>query len=565
MKNQTINKSSDNWYTPPHIVDLVVQVLGDIDLDPCAEVGKKIPAREHYTVNEDGLSQKWHGHLFLNPPYSCPGKWIAKLTEEIAIGRVTEAIALVPGATDTNWLSPVLKTQPVCFWKGRIKFLDTNYEPKLPARQSHVLIYWGSNSARFFEVFSKFGVTYIPSTLAASEGAVQILEDEPLFSLEKKSLPTEDRTHEAPLLNDCLPQPTQQPEKALEDNSPFSLEKNQPDTGDGTHKAPLLNDCLPQPTQQPEKVLEDNSPFSLEKNQPDTGDKSQELLIDDCVSANRESQSTEHQYLEKVLEEKPLFSLEKNQPDTGDRTHEVPLLNDCLPQPTQQPEKVLEDNSPFSLEKNDSVGACEQITRYIDVSSTASGSLYRYIKNIKLKSGIRANYPRIDRERSSTELTHWYWGYSYKVLLDGDWKSKTLSVARNKVHGVQLLIKNDAPVAKICEFINGSINEVRVYKEIVLEEKALFSLEKKSASGALYRYLKNKKLKSGIVASYPRVEGERDANALNHWYWGYSYEVLENGEWKSKTLSVPQSKVAAVQSMIDSHQCVATIKAFICS
>ncbi|BDA71537.1 hypothetical protein CAL7716_057030 [Calothrix sp. PCC 7716] len=127
--------------------------------------GKKIPAREHYTVNEDGLSQQWLGRVFLNPPYSCPGKWIAKLTEEIKTGRVIEAIALVPGATDTNWLSPVLKNQPVCFWKGRIKFLDTNYEAKLPARQSHVLIYWGSNSARFVEVFDAFGVVQLPSTV----------------------------------------------------------------------------------------------------------------------------------------------------------------------------------------------------------------------------------------------------------------------------------------------------------------------------------------------------------------------------------------------------------------
>ncbi|WP_127087130.1 DNA N-6-adenine-methyltransferase [Dulcicalothrix desertica] len=159
------DKSSDNWYTPPYIVELVVQVLGEIDLDPCAEVGKKIPAREHYTINEDGLFQQWHGRIFLNPPYSCPGKWIAKLIEELASCRVTEAIALVPGATDTNWLSPVLKTQPVCFWKGRIKFLDTNYEPKLPARQSHVLIYWGRDSARFIEVFDAYGVVQLPNTI----------------------------------------------------------------------------------------------------------------------------------------------------------------------------------------------------------------------------------------------------------------------------------------------------------------------------------------------------------------------------------------------------------------
>lgn len=162
LQPKVSDKKSDNWYTPPHIVELVVLILGEIDLDPCAENGKKIPARSHYTINEDGLSKQWHGRVFLNPPYSCPGKWIAKLTEEITTGRVTEAIALVPGATDTNWLSPVLKTQPVCFWKGRIKFLDTNYEPKLPARQSHVLIYWGNNSARFEEIFDAYGVVQLP-------------------------------------------------------------------------------------------------------------------------------------------------------------------------------------------------------------------------------------------------------------------------------------------------------------------------------------------------------------------------------------------------------------------
>ncbi len=163
--SKTSEKPSDNWYTPQHIIDLVIQVLNQIDLDPCAETGKNIPASTHYTHTDNGLIQPWHGRIFLNPPYSCPGKWITKLTEEIATGRVTEAIALVPGATDTNWLSPILKTQPVCFWKGRIKFLDTNYKPKLPARQSHILIYWGDNSARFLEIFDAYGVVQLPQAI----------------------------------------------------------------------------------------------------------------------------------------------------------------------------------------------------------------------------------------------------------------------------------------------------------------------------------------------------------------------------------------------------------------
>lgn len=158
-------KKSDCWYTPAHIVEKVVQVLLEIDLDPCADDGKHIPAQLHYTAPDDGLSREWHGRVFINPPYSCPGKWMKKLQAEVDSGRVSSALALVPAATDTNWLSPVLKTQPVCFWKGRIKFLDTNYQPKLSARQSHVLVYWGENWQKFREVFSEYGVVYMPIPL----------------------------------------------------------------------------------------------------------------------------------------------------------------------------------------------------------------------------------------------------------------------------------------------------------------------------------------------------------------------------------------------------------------
>jgi DNA (cytosine-5)-methyltransferase 1 len=152
------NKESDKWYTPPNIENLVTQVLGAIDLDPCADDGKHIAAAHHYTAADDGLSQEWQGRVFMNPPYSCPGKWIAKLQAEYESGRVTEAIALVPAATDTNWLSPLLDSQLVCFWKGRIKFLDTDYQPKQSARQSHCLVYWGDNKQKFKKVFDEVGI-----------------------------------------------------------------------------------------------------------------------------------------------------------------------------------------------------------------------------------------------------------------------------------------------------------------------------------------------------------------------------------------------------------------------
>lgn len=151
------SKNSDCWYTPPQIVDLIQQCLSGITLDPCADDEKHVEACQHLTASDDGLSQQWSGRVFMNPPYSCPSAWIAKLQEEFNCGRVEEAIALVPVATDTKWFHPLISSNLICFWKGRIKFLDTNYQPKIPARQSHCLIYWGNNSARFKEIFSPFG------------------------------------------------------------------------------------------------------------------------------------------------------------------------------------------------------------------------------------------------------------------------------------------------------------------------------------------------------------------------------------------------------------------------
>ena len=163
--------SSDEWYTPPHISELVIQVLGQITLDPCADEGKHIPAAMHYTASDDGLIKEWNGRVFMNPPYSQPSVWIKKLQAEFESGRVTEAIALVPAATDTKWLSPILKSQPVCFWTGRIKFLDTNYKPRLSARQSHCLVYWGENWERFKEVFDSYGVVYPPASMSVNKNA----------------------------------------------------------------------------------------------------------------------------------------------------------------------------------------------------------------------------------------------------------------------------------------------------------------------------------------------------------------------------------------------------------
>jgi hypothetical protein len=56
---------SDDWYTPGEIFDALGLVF---DVDPCSPGPDHwVPARQVFTKRDDGLSQPWHGLVFMNP------------------------------------------------------------------------------------------------------------------------------------------------------------------------------------------------------------------------------------------------------------------------------------------------------------------------------------------------------------------------------------------------------------------------------------------------------------------------------------------------------------------
>ena len=84
-------------------------------------------------------------------------------------------------------------------------------------------------------------------------------------------------------------------------------------------------------------------------------------------------------------------------------------------------------------------------------------------------------------------------------------------------------------------------------------EPATTSTEKpkhRQRKGCLYKYLENKKLKNGTIASYPRVVGHREPSNPHHWRWGFNWEEKVDGEWKGRSIgSVPLGAIALIQSM----------------
>ena len=146
---------SPEWYTPKHIIKLAVAALGEIDLDPCSNSHKvpNVPAKTHYTKDDDGLSRPWFGKVYLNPPYGdVIPDWIEKLVQSYEGGEVEAAIALLPGRIDTQWFQPLYEYL-ICHVRGRLQFVGSDNSAPFPS----VVVYLGTDEQRFVEVFAELG------------------------------------------------------------------------------------------------------------------------------------------------------------------------------------------------------------------------------------------------------------------------------------------------------------------------------------------------------------------------------------------------------------------------
>lgn len=149
------SSTTPEWYTPQHIIDRVLYVFDEIDLDPCSNSKEypNIPARQHYTQEDNGLSHQWWGRVYMNPPYGDEiGAWVHRLIHAYDMDDVDEAIALLPARTDTAWFQ-ALWGYTLCFIRGRLKFSGSENSAPFPS----VVVYFGPNRDDFVSAFSDIG------------------------------------------------------------------------------------------------------------------------------------------------------------------------------------------------------------------------------------------------------------------------------------------------------------------------------------------------------------------------------------------------------------------------
>jgi len=151
----------NEWYTPAEYIEAARAVLGTIDLDPASSplANEMVCAEKIFTIDDDGLSRKWVGRVYLNPPYSQPAiaQFSEKLTSEWESGNLEAAIALTHNYTDTGWFHRMANAcSAICFTRGRIGFLSPEGKKASPT-QGQAFFYFGKDVACFSREFARIG------------------------------------------------------------------------------------------------------------------------------------------------------------------------------------------------------------------------------------------------------------------------------------------------------------------------------------------------------------------------------------------------------------------------
>lgn len=118
------------WETPNDFFDKYNAIF-KFEIDVCA-LPENAKCEKYFTPEIDGLSQKWIGSCWMNPPYGKEiSAWMKKAYESSLQGATV--VCLVPSRTDTKWWHEYAMKGEIEFIRGRLKFGGSKNSAPFPS------------------------------------------------------------------------------------------------------------------------------------------------------------------------------------------------------------------------------------------------------------------------------------------------------------------------------------------------------------------------------------------------------------------------------------------------
>ena len=121
---------NEEWETPQCLFDELNDEFG-FTVDVCATFENK-KCKNFYSPVQDGLTRRWDGVCWMNPPYGKKIKhWIARAFLSSLKGATV--VCLVPSRTDSGWWHDYAMKGEIRFIRGRIKFSNSKWNAPFPS------------------------------------------------------------------------------------------------------------------------------------------------------------------------------------------------------------------------------------------------------------------------------------------------------------------------------------------------------------------------------------------------------------------------------------------------
>lgn len=123
-------EGDDDVGTKPALWRPIADAMGGFDLDPAAGAETVQIADERFTKADDGLTQPWHGCVWLNPPFSEKDQWYTRLVDQYNRGNVSSAVAIAPTDLSADWAQHHFATADIfAFLDGRNHYTAAGNSP----------------------------------------------------------------------------------------------------------------------------------------------------------------------------------------------------------------------------------------------------------------------------------------------------------------------------------------------------------------------------------------------------------------------------------------------------